>query len=306
MALAGYVVLAAFAIAYVRAVAVMMEGRRREFWGWYAAMLALFVVEVPIAHQDAFVMITYVVVVSLAILGGRSVPIVVGLVLVAMFLPPLVPSWHAPVDVDAAVTIALVGLAMYGFFTIIRANRELTTARAEVARLAAESERSRIARDLHDLLGHSLTTITVKAGLARRLAEVDPDRAAREIGEVEELARRSLADVRAAVAGYRDVTLAGELAAGREVLRAVGIERRPAGVDRRGARRPRRAVRLGRARGRDQRGAPRPRQHVRDRRSARTRLEIVDDGSGGTPPTSVRTARACGACASGSRPRAAR
>ena len=48
-------------------------------------------------------MITYVVVVSLAILGGRSVPIVVGLVLVAMFLPPLVPSWHDPVDVDAAV-----------------------------------------------------------------------------------------------------------------------------------------------------------------------------------------------------------
>jgi two-component system sensor histidine kinase DesK len=145
-------------------------------------------------------------------------------VLLAMFLPPLIPSWHAPVDVDAAVTIGLVGLAMYGFFEIIRANRELTVARAEVAHLAAEGERSRIARDLHDLLGHSLTTITVKAGLARRLADVDPDRAAREIAEVEELARRSLADVRNAVAGYRDVSLTGELAAGRELLRVVDIE----------------------------------------------------------------------------------
>ena len=59
---------------------------------------------------------------------------------------------------------------MFGFFAIIRPT-ELSAARAEVARLAAENERIRIARDLHDLLGHSLTTITVKAGLARRLGE---------------------------------------------------------------------------------------------------------------------------------------
>ena len=68
---------------------------------------------------------------------------------------------------------------MCGFFAIIRANRELSEARAEVARLAAENERTRIARDLHDLLGHSLTTITVKAGLAHRLAQRDAARAAR-------------------------------------------------------------------------------------------------------------------------------
>ena len=61
----------------------------------------------------------------------------------------------------------------------------LAEARSELARLAAENERSRIARDLHDLLGHSLTTITVKAGLARRIAATDPARALVEIGEVE-------------------------------------------------------------------------------------------------------------------------
>ncbi|MGB0093272.1 MAG: histidine kinase [Solirubrobacteraceae bacterium] len=102
-------------------------------------------------------------------------------------------------------------------------NRALAEARAELARLAAENERFRIARDLRDLLGHSLTTITVKAGLARQLGEADPPRALQEIAEVEGLARRSLADVRAAVTNYRDVTLAGELAAGRELLRASGI-----------------------------------------------------------------------------------
>ncbi len=99
----------------------------------------------------------------------------------------------------------------------------MAAARSEVARLAAEAERSRIARDLHDLLGHSLTTITVKAGLARRLAERDPVAAAAEIGEVEALTRRALAEVRAAVSGYRDVTLTGEIATAREVLRASGI-----------------------------------------------------------------------------------
>ena len=89
--------------------------------------------------------------------------------------------------------------------------------------MAAENERFRIARDLHDLLGHSLTAITVKAALARRLGAADPPHAPQEIAEVETLARQSLADVRAAVTGYRDVTLAGELATGRELLRAVGI-----------------------------------------------------------------------------------
>jgi two-component system sensor histidine kinase DesK len=156
-------------------------------------------------------------------MGRRALPIIGGLVAMTAFLPPLIPSWHAGVDTEAGFTVALVALAMYGFFEIIRSNRLLSEAQAEVSRLATESERTRIARDLHDLLGHSLTTITVKAGLARRLADIDPARAAAEIGEVEDLARRSLADVRATVAGYREVTLTGELASGRELLRAAGI-----------------------------------------------------------------------------------
>jgi two-component system sensor histidine kinase DesK len=106
---------------------------------------------------------------------------------------------------------------------VIHANEQLTETRAELARLAAENERIRIARDLHDLLGHSLTTITVKAGLARRLGAADPEGAVAQITEVEDLCRRVLADVRAAVSGYREVTLASELARGRELLRASGI-----------------------------------------------------------------------------------
>ena len=220
---AGVVILALFATAYVWALPEVFGGPTSRFWWLYGAMLVLMLAELPFAHQDAFVMVTYIVVLSLAALRRRAVPIIAALVLLAIFLPPLVPSWHAGADVDAAVTIGLVSLALYAFFEVIRSNRALTEARAEVARLAAESERIRIARDLHDLLGHSLTTITVKAGLARRLGEVDPERAAQEIGEVEDLARRALGDVRTAVAGYREVGLASELASGRELLRAVGV-----------------------------------------------------------------------------------
>jgi two-component system sensor histidine kinase DesK len=68
-----------------------------------------------------------------------------------------------------------------------------------------------------------LTAITVKAALARRLASSDQAGSVREIGEVEELSRQALADVRAAVSNYREVTLAGELARGRELLRAAGV-----------------------------------------------------------------------------------
>ena len=220
----GYALLAAFATCYVRALPDTFGGPHGLFWPMYAGMWVTFLAELPFAHQDAFTMITFLVVLTIAVLGRRGLWIVAVLMAAALFVPPLVPSWHSGLDTDAAFSTALVATAMYAFFEIIRSNRALTEARAEVARLATETERSRIARDLHDLLGHSLTTITVKAELAKRLASVDPDRAAAEIGEVEALSRRSLADVRAAVASYREVTLTGELASGRELLRAAGIE----------------------------------------------------------------------------------
>ncbi len=221
----GYVVLVVFCVCYMAALPTTWDGRAStRFWLVFGFMIALCAIETLFAHDDAFVMVVYIVVLSVAALNERSLPVVVVLTAIVVFLPPLIPSWHAGIDTVSLFTIPLLALAMFGFFGVIRGNRALSEARCEVERLATENERTRIARDLHDLLGHSLTTITVKAGLARRLSRTDPERAAIEIAEVETLSRQSLAEVRAAVSNYREVTLARELATAAELLRAAGIE----------------------------------------------------------------------------------
>jgi two-component system, NarL family, sensor histidine kinase DesK len=116
-----------------------------------------------------------------------------------------------------------VGIAMIGFGGLIQRNVLLRRAQEEVARLAVAEERARLARDLHDSLGHSLTVVTVKSELARKLVSRDPEKAEAEIADIERLAREGLADLRAAVAGYRDVDLDAELASARTALAAAGI-----------------------------------------------------------------------------------
>jgi two-component system sensor histidine kinase DesK len=93
----------------------------------------------------------------------------------------------------------------------------------EVRRLAATAERERIGRDLHDLLGHTLSLITLKLELSRKLLDRDHDAARREITETEEVARHALAEVRSAVTGFRAADLAAELASARLLLESSGV-----------------------------------------------------------------------------------
>lgn len=104
-----------------------------------------------------------------------------------------------------------------------RMDSRLRLAQAENAQLAAVAERERIARDLHDVLGHTLSVIVLKAELARRLMDRDPQRAAQEIADVETTARTALAEVREAIGGYRAQGLAAELAHARHTLDAAGV-----------------------------------------------------------------------------------
>jgi two-component system sensor histidine kinase DesK len=109
---------------------------------------------------------------------------------------------------------------------------QLHTAREEITRLAVTTERLRIARDLHDLLGHNLSLIALKSELARRLVSVAPERAIVEISDVENVARATLQEVREAVSAYRQPSLKSELQAAQEILAAAGIAYRYEGDER--------------------------------------------------------------------------
>ena len=138
-----------------------------------------------------------------------------------------VSVWH---NLGYGATLAAIGVPLLGGLLAYSAERrnvlmfKLNEARAELARTAVAEERLRISRDLHDLLGHSLSLIALKGELAGRMIESDPPRAAREIAELEAVARRSLAEVRQAVTGYRQPSLAAELAAARRMLASAGID----------------------------------------------------------------------------------
>jgi two-component system sensor histidine kinase DesK len=126
--------------------------------------------------------------------------------------------------VIAAPIIFSVAAMMFGINRQVMAMRKLREAEGEMARLAVIEERGRFSRDMHDVLGHSLTVVTVKSELARRLVSIDPTRAEEEIGDIERLARAALTDLRAAVGGYREMTVSSELGAAQAALAAADIE----------------------------------------------------------------------------------
>jgi two-component system sensor histidine kinase DesK len=134
----------------------------------------------------------------------------------------VVPGWKH--DPGLLLSSLAATIAVWGVQQLLVRNTQLVAAEKENQRLVVSEERNRFARDLHDILGHSLTVITVKAELANKLMEVDPARARTELADLERLSRDALADVRRAVEGYRELTLPGELARARMALEAAEIE----------------------------------------------------------------------------------
>ena len=124
-------------------------------------------------------------------------------------------------------TALVIGPVIGGMNIVYRRNQqrnaELKLSHDEVRRLAALAERERIGRDLHDLLGHTLSLITLKSELANRLFERDPVSARREIAEVERVARDALTQVRRAVTGIRAAGLAAEMASAKLLLESNGV-----------------------------------------------------------------------------------
>ncbi len=137
---------------------------------------------------------------------------------------PAIAGANGGATVSFVASTAGIGLLMLLMRDLRVRNEELSSARAELARMAVARERERFARDLHDLLGHTLSVIALKAELAGRLLPDRTDDAAGEVRDLERVARAALSEVREAVSGYRRPTLERELAGARMALAAARIE----------------------------------------------------------------------------------
>jgi two-component system, NarL family, sensor histidine kinase DesK len=186
-------------------------------------LFALAALVILTLHQDGLATAVYVAVAGITMLPRRiALPLAALLAIGAETLARTVPGWQGADGI--ALSVLLASFAVFGMWTAMRRSRDLMAAREENALLMVDQERARMARDLHDILGHSLTVITVKAELANRLLDVDVERARAELADLERLSRDALADVRRAVEGYRELTLPGELARARTALAAAEIE----------------------------------------------------------------------------------
>ncbi|MER5225220.1 sensor histidine kinase [Streptomyces flaveus] len=145
----------------------------------------------------------------------------VGLTLLAGATAAVRDGWGA---VNVAYGTFLSTMVTAAILSLSEAVRELRAAREELARRAVEEERLRFSRDLHDLLGHTLSVIVVKSEAVRRLIHRDLDAALVQVGDIESVGRQALTEIREAVTGYREGSLATELDRARSALQAAGIE----------------------------------------------------------------------------------
>ncbi len=223
-AVAGIALIALFALAFLVSVPLSWSTPRRFRMLVPAALLALSFSLFPWVGWNVIASWTYVgVLVGMSILSWRvAFTAIIGLGAAALVVSGATWGWTTDILWLPAIIVSI-SLMMAAFGRTTAAMTQLRNTQAQLEALAVERERNRLGRDLHDILGHSLTVITVKAELAGRLLDVDPARARTEIAEVEELARGALADVRATAAGFRGVNVSGELAAARSALDAAGI-----------------------------------------------------------------------------------
>jgi two-component system sensor histidine kinase DesK len=207
------------------------DGNPRRYW-MIAATFALGLICFP-WNQGASTFFVYAAsFVAFAIPSGRRVLVLFAaecfIILAEGYLfsrSSLHDAFHIswPNTMVAIFLVLIIGGGNILFAEQRRAEKKLQLAQEENVTLAALAERERIARDLHDVLGHTLSVIVLKSELAGRLMERDPIRAAAEIADVERTARTALAEVREAIGGYRAKGLAAELEQARNTLASAGV-----------------------------------------------------------------------------------
>src|SRR5262245_20883025 len=196
----------------------------RRPWMWTGVLAALAILLVVAFGGDFVAAFLFVGVSAAMTMPGRLEVVAVATVSVATLVAAMVTGLDSSSTWALALTVFMVGIAVTWIRRMTDLIQELRRARRQVARLAVNEERLRFARDLHDLLGHSLSTIALKTQVARRMIPRDPAAAEGGLAEVEALTQRSLGEVREAVGGYGRVTLRGELTGAKSALAAAGID----------------------------------------------------------------------------------
>jgi two-component system sensor histidine kinase DesK len=221
-------ILVAVAAGYL-GTAWMADCSLRARWGYLAGYVVLLALSAVAWGWDLVGYGVYVAVMMATLLPWRQSRIAIPIW--SVLLLATIPLGAGPMFAYAALISFGAGLATAAGMEAGAIQGRLQHAERRVNTLSVAAERERIGRDLHDILGHSLTAIAIKAGLAARLVDVDPAAAKGQIAEIEQVARQALADVRTTASGMREVRLATEIASARSVLLAAGIESRmPSGL----------------------------------------------------------------------------
>lgn len=227
-----------------------VQRNSRSYWMQFAAVYAVFLALYVGIIRARSRRIAYAFLAALGLLGILYYPQNLGapgmMIYVVAFAPFVTDSLSVCISIFVAASSCLMveGLLLHlnpwswGFPMFIclavgsgnlvaaqrmRTNQKLSLAHEEIAHLAKVAERERIARDLHDVLGHTLSVVVLKSELAGKLIEQNPQRAQKEIAEVEQIARSALAEVREAISGYRSEGLVAELERARITLDAAGV-----------------------------------------------------------------------------------
>jgi two-component system sensor histidine kinase DesK len=189
---------------------------------WFALCTVILLVLIPVIGVNALYMVMFQAMTHVILLPWRwAVPTMLAMSLavlvIALALGQLIPAGFAVMGTVMAWGIGH-GIRQQAL------QEQLEAAQHRNAVLAVAAERERIGRDLHDLVGHSLTSLTISAQLARRLLDTDPDAAREQLVHIEATVRQALADVRATASGMQTVRAATEIASARTVLSTVGIQ----------------------------------------------------------------------------------
>jgi two-component system sensor histidine kinase DesK len=157
-------------------------------------------------------------------LTGRTSWAVFALVIGSALGIALLTGSNAYFTVYLTMSTVLAGLVVWGFTRLSDLVAEVHAARADLARMAVTQERMRFSRDLHDLLGYSLSAITLKSELLYRLIGDRSDQAREEVASILDVSRQALSDVRLVASGYRDMSLASEADSAASILAAAGVQ----------------------------------------------------------------------------------